>query len=83
VLASLSSDALRGGFTVRWVRWPNPTDDAVNYAAILPASGDPCDTPTAVIGLRRDQSATAGVVEGLRMRYESDGTAYETVLSLP
>jgi hypothetical protein len=31
VLASLSSDALRVGFTIRWVRWPNPTDDALNY----------------------------------------------------
>lgn len=50
--------------------------------AILPANGDPCDTPTAVIGLRRDQSATSGVIEGLRMRYESDGTAYETILAL-
>ncbi len=50
--------------------------------AILPASSDPCDTPTAVIGLRRDQSATIGVIEGLRMKYESGGTVYETILKL-
>lgn len=50
--------------------------------ATLPARGDPCATPTAVIGLRRDGTATSGTVEGLRLRYESGGTTYETTLAL-
>lgn len=50
--------------------------------AMLLADADPCDVPTAVIGLRRVTGAASGAIDGLRLRYESSGTRYETVLAL-
>jgi hypothetical protein len=53
--SALSSDALRVGFTVRWVRWPNPTDDAANYE--FRAVMDPASSAT--------ESAAAALAEPL------------------
>lgn len=50
--------------------------------AMLPVTDDACRLPTAVIGLSRVAGAGEGVIDGLRLRYESGGAEYETMLAL-
>lgn len=47
--------------------------------AVLPVTDDGCSLPSAVIGLRR--VAGEGGIDGLRLRYQSRDTEYETVLA--
>ena len=74
-------------------RYPSPSDGLINALgfppagmetspvenAVIPVRGSPNETLEVLIGVQRHPNASEGVIEALRVRYESAGEEFEVV----